>query len=433
MTIEFSRPDSARYYAKRVFAHVILNAGITVIMVLALYKHFFENGGEQCDHGTVEIAEPIDIVASQKKKKKKEKDPLVPALSYYYSKLNIPVEELSVETEDGFTLEMWHLKHPTDTLPNGQKRKAFLCIHGLLQSSGSFASGGEHSLAYYLYSQGFDVWLGNNRIGFEINKKIKHSPKCWNWDMRELVQFDLPAMVQFVRARSGNEKINLLGHSQGTAEIFLGLINNCGGINKYVDNFVALSPACYPGSLLLKESAVMKIMSRTIDNDAVFGNKSFVKIMMVARRCLLGTQFFSFICYLFFNYLFEWNDTLWDNEIKSRHFMFSPVHVSVKLMQWWLSTDPNKVSFLRHAPQLFPEHHTWWGPEYKQEDRPNVLLFVPRKDKLVDGQRVIDHFQNYEDKNTYKYWVIDEYSHLDVLWAKNVNERIGKTLVENLR
>ncbi|CAI4662223.1 BTE_collapsed_G0035830.mRNA.1.CDS.1 [Saccharomyces cerevisiae] len=60
-------------------------------------------------------------------------------------------------------------------------------------------------------------------------------------------------------------------------------------------------------------------------------------------------------------------------------------------------------------------------------------MFIPKQDRLVDGERLINHFINHEANAVYKIWYIDEYSHLDVLWAHDVIDRIGKPMIENLR
>ena len=90
----------------------------------------------------------------------------------------------------------------------------------------------------------------------------------------------------------------------------------------------------------------MCIRDRHIDNRWVFGNKSFVPMMMEMRNLLAGHKIFSFLSYVMFNYLFNWNDILWDRPLRDRHFLFSPVHISVKLMQWWLSLNPVSYTHL---------------------------------------------------------------------------------------
>ena len=363
---------------------------------------------------------------------------LRPSLAYYYNQYGIEIEEFKVETADGFIIDLWHLISKTTPVafPHSSERHPILMIHGLLQSSGSFASNGQNSLAYYLFHQGFDVWLGNNRCGFvpSWNPKKVNSRKHWDWDLNEMVKFDLPKLIDTVCKITQNEKISIMAHSQGTTELFMGLLRENElnlNITSNIENVVCLAPALYPGSLL-EDSPVLRLLSLGIDSKSLFGKKVFLNVMMMVRKIFLGTSFFSFICYTFFSYLFGWNDTLWDEGLRNRHFLFSPVFVSVKLMQWWLSNDPNKESFIKDYNQFFPQYKKWFH-KHQRKNIPNFLLFVPGQDKLVDGKKVIKHFQDFEMDTSYKIWYIKEYSHVDVLWANDIIEKVGKPIVMNLR
>lgn len=371
---------------------------------------------------------------------------LVPDLNYYFNQYNIHIEEFRIETEDGFVIDLWHLvpKYTTvDSEKSSQrKRPPILMLHGLLQSSGSFASNGRKSLAYFLYQSGYDIWLGNNRCGFKPqwnDAKLSTPDSKWNWDLREMVKYDLTLLIDTVLAKTQYEKLTLISHSQGTTQAFMGLVNEdeffppgSGTKESFftskIANYVALAPAVYPGPLL-KEKLFLKLMTKGIDNPWFFGETSFFEIMMIVRNLCIGESLFSFVCYTIFNYLFDWNDTLWDIPLRDRHFLFSPVHVSVKLMQWWLSPDPNKVSFKFGSHKMFPDNVKWFSGA---SATPNIYLFVPKQDRLVDGERLINHFVNVESSVNYKIWYIDEYAHIDVLWAHDVIERIGKPILQNL-
>ncbi|CEP62749.1 uncharacterized protein LALA0_S06e02916g [Lachancea lanzarotensis] len=381
---------------------------------------------------------------------------LVPDLKHYYSQYGILVEEYEVETEDGFILELWHFT-PADTKRvSGSKKHPMLLLHGLLQSSGSFASAGRKSLAYFFYESGFDVWLGNNRCGFKPKwnrNKVRNDSK-WNWDMRDMVKYDLRALVTAVLEKTVKSKLTLVAHSQGTTQGLMGLAN---GETIYeddfrlvdkVENFVALAPAMYPGPLL-QERLFVRFMSRFIASPVFFGKRSFMPQMMMMRSLMVGTKLFSFLSYVMFNYLFDWNDTLWDKSLRNRHFLFSPVNISVKLMEWWLSQDIRKKTFKTYGNDIFPDAMTWFPIEGEfsrqkipchtnskvssADQYPYILLFVPKQDRLVDGERLINHFADYEPQELYKCWYIDEYSHLDVLWAHDVIDRIGRPVLDNIR
>lgn len=381
---------------------------------------------------------------------------LVPDLAYYYRQYNIEIESFEVETDDGFIIDLWHLKHEDQ---QGSYMHPILMLHGLLQSSGSFASSGRKSLAYYLHQSGFDIWLGNNRCGLNPrwNKKIvgKNKRNRWDWGMDQMVQYDLKALVKYVLSRNKNEKLTLMAHSQGTTQGFMGLVNgellyeDGFKLSDKVENFVALAPAVYPGPLL-EEKAFVKFMAKGIDNPWIFGNKSFLPLMLFMKKITNGVIIIPFMSYVVFNYLFDWNDSLWDKPLRDRHFLFSPVYISVKLMQWWLSPCPSKISFKKGAGTLFPDSKTWFpvenghpvaepeglhlnSPRQEPQDYPRFLLFIPRQDRLVDGERLIDHFISHESSSLYKIWYIDEYSHLDVLWAHDVIDRVGQPLANALR
>lgn len=359
---------------------------------------------------------------------------LVPSLAYYYSLLGIEIETHRVRTADNYVLDLWHFV-PAENVELSTTRgggRPILMIHGLLQSSGSFASSGKQSLAYYLYTQGYDIWLGNNRIGFTPDETKVDTDEYWDWDITEMARYDLPALVDFVLANNvaNWEKLTLIGHSQGTTQIFLSLLGDCNGMLSKVDNYVALAPATYPG-VLLKESTVLKLLAMGIDSEFLFGKRSFLQIMMLVRNLMVGRRIFSFVCYVMFNYLFDWNDALWGgSNLRNRHFLFSPVYVSVKLLRWWIGAERGlKDGYER----FFPESVAWFdelNPGNK-EANPNIMLFVPKQDRLVDGEKLINHFVNCETNVNYKIWYIDEYAHVDVLWATDVIDRIGKPMVEN--
>lgn len=380
---------------------------------------------------------------------------LVPDLKYYYAQYGIVIEEFEVETDDGFIIDLWHLKHDDEKIV-----PPVLMLHGLLQSSGSFASSGRKSLAYFMHQSGFDVWLGNNRCGLKPkwNKsKFKNDKrKKWDWDLYEMVKFDIKVLVDTVLEKTQYEKLTLIAHSQGTTQGFYGLANGevLYGDEDFrlvdkLENFVALSPACYPGPLIFEKSFI-KFMSLGIDHKWCFGNKSFLPMMLFIRKITRGVVIIPFMSYIMFNYLFDWNDSLWDRPLRDRHFLFSPVYISNKLMQWWLSPSKHKISFKNGSETMFPPDKTWLPVKNaapvekpvkphlnptKQDvsDLPHIMMFIPRQDRLIDGEKLINHFIQHESHSLFKIWYIDEYSHLDVLWAHDTIERIGRPLVANLR
>jgi len=179
-------------------------------------------------------------------------DPLVCDVRYYARRVGLDIEEFSVQTEDGFIIELWHVYTPKDYIPaspeglrhksanvfgegdsgpsesqyrDGDKKYPVLLMHGLLQSAGAYCCNDDESLAFYLAKAGYDVWLGNNRCGF----KPKHcllsygDPRMWSWNIRQMGVLDLTALVSRVLLETGFEKLGLVCHSQGTTQTFVAL------------------------------------------------------------------------------------------------------------------------------------------------------------------------------------------------------------------
>ena len=54
--------------------------------------------------------------------------------------------------------------------------------------------------------------------------QLKRSdPRFWDYNIKELALYDLPAMVDHVRRDTGYDKVAFIGHSQGNATMFCSL------------------------------------------------------------------------------------------------------------------------------------------------------------------------------------------------------------------
>ncbi len=62
----------------------------------------------------------------------------------------------------------------------------------------------------------------------------------WDFSLDEIAKYDFPANVDFVREKSGFEKIYYLGHSQGTMQYFLNYMSDSTFIKERISKFIAL-------------------------------------------------------------------------------------------------------------------------------------------------------------------------------------------------
>ena len=132
---------------RKVFSLVVLHAALTVITVLALVKHFLAiywiNSTTHEDSRDTRPASFAKVIDSNLKAINRDEQTtasdqqrtggdyihfdhatnnpfdnlilaedlnLVPNLQYYYNQYNIDIEEFKVLTNDGFLIDLWHLK-----------------------------------------------------------------------------------------------------------------------------------------------------------------------------------------------------------------------------------------------------------------------------------------------------------------------------------
>ncbi|KAJ4341115.1 hypothetical protein N0V95_007308 [Ascochyta clinopodiicola] len=429
---------------------------------------------------------------------------------YYARRVGLDCEIFEVQTEDGFIIDLWHLYNPRDyeradeseraphapdvfrrtsscngvpglQYPPGNKKYPILMIHGLLQSAGAYCTNDDDSLAFFLAKSGYDVWLGNNRCGFNPRHKLLDysDPRMWAWNIRQMGVMDLPALISRVLSETGFEKLGLIAHSQGTTQSLVAMAKEQRPeIGDKISVFCALAPAAYAGPLIQKAYfKFMQVISPAMFR-VVFGIHAFIPLMMTMHSLLPG-KLYGAMGYRVFSFLFNWTDDRWDRDLRDRLFQFSPVYVSAESMRWWLGRE----CFAKHKCILSTrEEKTIEEEEDEHEDRsrsrsrddsddegtdglepgesaldekkrsshrrdgsrarfawygphtPPFALWVCGADDLVDGRRLLRRFERNREPfvDVVHSKVIEGYEHLDVIWAMDAIEKVGKELREVL-
>lgn len=358
----------------------------------------------------------------------------------------------------------------------GTKKYPVLMIHGLLQSAGAYCTNDDDSLAFFLAKSGYDVWLGNNRCGFKPRHALLDysDPRMWAWGVREMGIMDLPALISRVLSETGFEKLGLVAHSQGTTQSLVALAKEQRPeIGEKISVFCALAPAAYAGSLIGKaQFKFMSVISPGMFR-AVFGIHAFIPFMMTMHSLLPG-KFYGDMGYRIFAFLFDWTDDRWERDLRARMFQFAPVYVSAESMRWWLGREcfakhkcilatkeektiedeedeaedrelalskkqgDNNEKTKDSSPALHlqgqnmynspgckseNQRFAWYGP-----NTPPFALWVCGADDLVDGRRLLRRFERGREPfvDVIHAKIIDGYEHLDVIWAMDAIEKVGK-------
>lgn len=342
---------------------------------------------------------------------------LVKSPQYYARNCGFDIIDEQVETKDGFFLRVHHVKclEPDDELSKIGRGFPILIVHGLFQSSGSFITSEERSIAFWFSQRGYDVYLGNNRGIFDMGHRYysRYSPAFWDHDVEDLALYDIPALIDYVRHQTGYDKIAYIGHSQGNAIAFLALSKwHNPELGNKLSYFCALAPALICGPLA-KRFPLNKL--HLLDYKTwkfLFGSLDFTPLMKFSYDWTPATPYAA-LGYQMFAYLFEWNDTHWLQRRKPKMFRFTPQPVSSRVMFWWAG----KGGFTTRGHILDP------NLQWYDENFPPLSLYGGGSDHLVLSRPVQKHFDvNEPHVRLIRKKIILEAEHCDHYWAANAVE-----------
>lgn len=93
----------------------------------------------------------------------------------------------------------------------------------------------------------YDLWLTNNRgNGYSMGhvNLTTESDTFWHFSMDQMAKYDLPAVINFVRNKTGYKTVGYVGHSQGCAIMFQ-LLSTQPEYSEIVKPFISWSPAVF--------------------------------------------------------------------------------------------------------------------------------------------------------------------------------------------
>nr|XP_056705244.1 lipase member M-like [Euleptes europaea] len=217
------------------------------------------------------------IHSEQSPKKKKEVNPeAFMNISEIIQYAHYPNEEYEVLTDDGYYLPINRIPYGRENSDNTGRKPAVLVLPGIMTNGASWvASMPNNSLGFVLADAGFDVWLANNRgcrwcrrhQNFSLDQQ-----EFWDFSFHEMAMSDLPAIINFILAKTGQEQIYYIGYSQGTTIGFIAF-SAMPELAQKIKIFFALAPVY----LLNNNKSPFGIFGYTPANvmKAVLGSKQY--------------------------------------------------------------------------------------------------------------------------------------------------------------
>ena len=310
-----------------------------------------------------------------------------------------------------------------------------LMMHGLISSSECWLLNRRNvSLAYILHDAGFDVWLGNVRGNKYSRRHVSLTPddkRFWEFSFDEMAKYDVPATVDFVLKATGKKKLDYVGHSQGTV-VLIAAASADPSLNAKIGEFFALAPAAYVPSMTspLKYLSWLQVFMQNVQ--AEFGRDHPVFERLSALACAVQAD----LCESFFQIMGGYDATNTNATRLPVYAAHDPSGTSVRNMVHWAQMlDAGSDVNIKHFD---------FGSDRANADRYNSTS-PPHYDLGNFGVRtsvwcgVKDTFVVLEDCRKLarrigarKVHVVEDYTHLSLIYATNTPEVIAKPIIKYL-
>ena len=360
-------------------------------------------------------------------------------------------EEHKICTEDGYILTAWRipcLLNETN-MDLYKKRKPVILQHGLIDSSYTWLLlDKEHSLPFLLVDNKFDVWLTNTRgnaVSFEHENpqefdSAKIDSKYWNFTFHEMAVYDLPANVDYIKEKTGFEKIDYICHSQGGLIYFIMYTMNQKFIEENFEHFISLGTVI---TTFTSESNLIKLGSYSklpeiVDtlhiNNILCFNKFFYDA--ISNFC----KFFNKPCYNIVKFIVSNNfETKRINMSKLfSEFLYVPAGTSSKNLRHWMQIyNTKRLARYDYGEKKNLEiYKTKKSPIYDLSEFKNYKI----KSRLYTSDK--DPFSNIDDLHHLTKYLNDKYvqikrminyNHMDFLWSDDAKEDIYLPIINFLK
>lgn len=209
------------------------------------------------------------------------------------TKYGYSTEEHTAVTDDGYLLKIFRVQGK-----NCEKKKPpVVLMHGLLQSADVWLDAGPGAaLAYLLADDCHDLWVGNQRGNYYSRTHLHLDPdrdaKFWHFSVDEIGLYDIPATIDYVLKKTGAEKLNYIGYSQGSGTYFIMCSERPGYCDK-ANVLIGLAPASRQTHT---KSVPYRTLMKTIDTTRSI--LSFTGIQEVFSKGAFSQEFMGFLCQL---------------------------------------------------------------------------------------------------------------------------------------
>ncbi len=170
----------------------------------------------------------------------------------YMASYGYAFEVHKTATSDGYINTLWRI--PGKLGEKRVRKSPVLLQHGLMDNGFSWLFKHiERNFPVQLADLGYDVWIGNNRGTVQSleHRDVKNfdatdpTSAYWDFSFDEMGLYDFPAMIEYILDATGFDKLTYVGHSQGTSQFFIKAMMDPEYVNSRIKAFVGLAPVLF--------------------------------------------------------------------------------------------------------------------------------------------------------------------------------------------
>ncbi|KAM6306159.1 lipase member M-like [Aegotheles albertisi] len=347
-----------------------------------------------------------------------------------------PSEEYEVRTEDGYIITINRIPCGTQNQGNPVLKPAVFLQHGLLGDASNWVTNlPNNSLGFILADAGFDVWMGNSRGNRWSRKHQNYSiyqDEFWAFSFDEMAKFDLPAAINFILEKTGQEKLYYIGYSQGTTIAFIAF-STMPELAQKIKLYFALAPVT---TIKYAKSPVTKLLYLPEKLLRGFlGKREFLPQAECLRRFIVpfcSYRAFAKLCRSIFFNLGGCNLKNIDMNRINVYMAQTPAGTSVQnIVHWsqeahsgkfqaydWGSSKRNMEKYQQATPPLYDVEEmtiqtaVWTGGQDLLADSKDVDILLSQIKSLIYHKR------------------IPEWTHLDFIWGLDAPLHVYNEIID---
>ncbi|XP_054839167.1 putative lysosomal acid lipase/cholesteryl ester hydrolase [Eublepharis macularius] len=347
-----------------------------------------------------------------------------------------PSEEYEVVTDDGYILSVNRIPHGKGVQWNKDPKPVVFLQHGAITAASIWVLNFDYnSLGFMLADAGYDVWLGNSRGNTWSQKHINYTVKqveFWIFSFDEMAKYDLPASVNFILDKTGQEHIYYVGFSEGVTTAFIAF-STMPQLAKKIKMLFGLGPIAtmkFSYGPLTVLGKIPEVLLKVI-----FGEKKFLPYIAVIRCLLSHLCDHNFLDTLCGNVIFLFTGCNERNLNFSRMNVYTahtPADTSVQNVLHWSQMFRygnfrafdwgSKVKNMAHYNQSTP-------PYYKIEEmHVPTSLWSGGRDQIADPKDVALLLTQIPNLVYYKH--IPDWGHVDFIWGLDAPQRLYEEIIQ---